>query len=265
MLTAKFPHISSAVSLHNHSTFSDGASSLEEVCRAGKAMGLNILGVSDHWVMPAYEGSDCESWRMKPERLDEYVDTLLKLKNELEDENFSLKIGLEVDFFFENMDEIFAHLNNYPLDYLIGSVHCCGTFPVDHDASDWLPLTQDERDEICEMYWEKLEGAAARKEFLFLGHLDLPKKFALLDNEKYLAHAIRVLDILKEHHGAIELNTSGHFKPCKEAYPSPDIIRAAYAREIPVYLNADAHHCDHLRRNFTEAGELLKSAGYDFR
>ena len=259
-----FPGPGLDYSMHNHSNFSDGASTLEEMCRAAKAAGLKVFGMSDHWVMPAYEGTGTESWRMKHDRLDEYVSTLQKLKAELDDENFTIKIGLEVDFFFENMDEIFAYLKNFPLDYLIGSVHCCGTFPVDHDASDWEPLSPEERNAICEMYWKKLEGAAARKEFLFLGHLDLPKKFAIIDDQVYLAHAARVLDILQQHGGAIELNTSGWFKPCNSPYPGPEILRLASERSIPVIVNADAHHHEHVRRNFENAYSLLKETGYSF-
>ena len=259
-----FPGPGSNYSMHNHSTFSDGASSIEDMCRAAKAAGLKVFGMSDHWVMPAYEGTGTESWRMKHDRLGEYVDALQKLKAELDDDNFTIKIGLEVDFFFENMDEIFAYLKKFPLDYLIGSVHCCGTFPVDHDASDWEPLPPEERNAICEMYWKKMEGAAARKEFLFLGHLDLPKKFALIDDQAYLAHAARVLDILQQTGGAIELNTSGWFKLCASPYPGPEILRLARERNIPVIVNADAHHADHVRRNFENAYSLLKKTGYSF-
>ena len=264
MNTLRFPEVTTSYSLHNHSNFSDGASTLEEMCRAAKASGLTVFGMSDHWVEPAYEGTGTESWRMAHDRLDEYVETLQKLKRSLDDDNFTIKIGLEVDFFFENMDEIFARLKQYPLDYLIGSVHCCGTFPVDHDASDWLPLPQEKRDAICEMYWQKLEGAAKCKEFTFLGHLDLPKKFAIIDNDRYLAHASRVLDILKENGGAIELNTSGWFKPCYSPYPGPEILRLAAERNIPVIVNADAHHYEHVRRNFENAYTLLKETGYSF-
>ena len=259
-----FPGPGIGYSMHNHSNFSDGASSLEEMCRAAKASGLKLLGMSDHWVMPAYEGTGTESWRMKHDRLAEYIETLQKLQKELEDDNFTLKIGLEVDFFFENMDEIIDDLKRYPLDYLIGSVHCCGTFPVDHAAEDWEKLSMDERDAMCEMYWKKMEGAAARKEFLFLGHLDLPKKFALIDNGRYIAHAARVLDILQQNGGAIELNTSGWFKPCAAPYPDLEILKLANARKVPVVVNADAHHADHVRRSFKEAEQLLAEAGYHF-
>ena len=257
-----FPQVELSCSLHNHSDWSDGASSLSEMCQSAKEAGFRVFGVSDHWVIPPYENMDSESWAMAPERLPDYIKTLQKLKAELDDEKFSLKIGLEVDFFFENIDSVLARLKNYPLDYLIGSVHYAGTFPVDHIIDEWLPLSEAEKEEICGIYWQKLAGAAAVKEFDFIGHLDLPKKFGMIDNRKYLPQAFEVLEIIHQNGGAIELNTAGYFKECAEAYPALEIVRRANELKIPVIISADAHAHSHIRRNFTEAAEMLKTAGY---
>lgn len=264
MLEFTYPGPGKGYSLHNHSTFSDGASTLEEVVAAGKASGLKVLGISDHWVEPPYDGTDYLTWAMPHEKLDEYIKTLLDLRKKYEDENFSLKIGLEVDFFFENAEKVYDRLMQYPMDYLIGSVHYSGVFSVDHDAVDWAPLSEDEKAEVCEIYWQKVAGAAEFGKYTFLGHLDLPKKFALIDNSKYIGHAVRVLDIVQKKSGAIELNTSGWFKPCNDPYPTLEILQAACKRNIPAVVNADAHCAEHLQRNFAEGYALLKEAGYDF-
>ena len=140
--------------------------------------------MSDHWVMPAYEGTGTESWRMKHDRLDEYVSTLQKLKAELDDENFTIKIGLEVDFFFENMDEIFAYLKKFPLDYLIGSVHYldCGGQIVSFDKG--LPETIDyirayfdcDALAFAKKYYETVARLPEKASFDILGHFDLITK-----------------------------------------------------------------------------------------
>ncbi len=251
-----------AFSLHNHSSMSDGAGTLEDVCRAGKSMGLRVFGVSDHWVIHPEAGSDAASWRMAPERLPEYVETLLRLRKELEDERFSLKIGLEVDFFFENFREVLAGLEKYPLDYLIGSVHYAGLFPIDHAAEDWTGLAPEEIVRICGEYWRKLEGAARCGAFSFLGHLDLPKKFCYMESGQYIRQACRVLDAAAESSTAIELNTSGWFKPCKAPYPCSEMLHEAALRHIPLLVSADAHHPAHLNRNFAEAERYAVTAGY---
>ena len=249
-------------SYHNHSNWSDGADPLEEICRAGKKAGLREFGVSDHWVEPPGKDYPVINWRMDPERLDSYIETLLALKSELDDDRFTLRIGLEVDFFPENADSVLARLKKYPFDYLIGSVHFSGTFPVDSSRSDWVPLSCEQRDAVCETYWKKLEGAARTGEFSFLGHPDLPKKFAMIDNRKYLPHAQRVFDAAKASHTAIEINTSGWFKDCGEAYPCLPMLREARLRRIPVAVNSDSHSKEHLTRAFDRAFELLGQAGY---
>lgn len=262
MLNFTFPEIGKKLSLHNHSIFSDGASTLEEMVSAGKAAGLGVMGLSDHWVEPPYEGTDYLTWAMPHDKLGEYVDTLLELRKKYETENFKLKIGLEVDFFYENIDAVLNRLKDYPLDYMIGSVHYAGVFSVDHDIVDWMPLGEEEKDEICRTYWNKLKGAADCGKFDFIGHLDLPKKFGMIDNFSYYPQAMEVLDIIQKRSGAIELNTSGWFKQCKEQYPAQTLLQAAYQRNIPVVINADAHCADHVTRNFDEAALELKSAGY---
>ena len=264
MLEFTYPGPGNGYSLHNHSILSDGADTLEEMVAAGKKAGLRVLGISDHWVEPPYDGTDYLSWAMPHEKLGEYVNTLLELRKKYEDENFSLKIGLEVDFFFENIQDVLADLQKYPLDYLIGSVHYTGIFSVDHDIADWVDLSEADIAEICEIYWQKVAGAADCGAFDFLGHLDLPKKFGLVDNSKYYPHALKVLDILQQRSGAIELNTAGWFKQCEEPYPALPLLAEACKRNIPVVVNSDAHCPEHVDRNFCQAYELLKEAGYVF-
>ena len=264
MLDLSFPGAGKGFSLHNHSIFSDGASTLEEMVSAAKNAGLSVFGMSDHWVVPPYDGTDYLTWAMPHEKLPEYVNTLLELRKKYEDDDFKLKIGLEVDFFFENIQDVLADLQKYPLDYLIGSVHYTGVFSVDHDIADWVDLSEADIAEICEIYWQKVAGAAGCGAFDFLGHLDLPKKFGLVDNSKYYPHALKVLDILQQRSGAIELNTAGWFKQCEEPYPALPLLAEACKRNIPVAVNSDAHCPEHVNRNFCQAYELLKEAGYVF-
>lgn len=257
MMKFTYPMMDTTYSLHNHSTFSDGGSTLEEMCQAGKDAGLKVLGISDHWDVPICDGTDWREWCMAHENLDEYVETLLKLKKKYDCADFTVKIGLEVEFYPENIETVLAKLKQYPFDYLIGSVHFTGVFSVDHSADDWIGLTEEDKANICDLYWDKMEKAAACRDFAFLGHLDLPKKYNKIDNTKYFDRALKVLDILQNNNGAIELNTAGWFKDCQEQYPADAILQAALARKIPVIISADAHHHSDITRNFTQAKALL--------
>ena len=62
---------------------------------------------------------------------------------------------------------------------------------------------------------------------------------------------------------AVELNTSGWFKPCADAYPSVDLLKGYRSRNVPVLITADAHEPDHLLRDFPRALLQLTKAEYD--
>ena len=47
--------------------------------------GLKILGFSDHTPMP-YSGGYVSNVKMRPDQLEDYVDTILKLKDEYKDD-----------------------------------------------------------------------------------------------------------------------------------------------------------------------------------
>lgn len=247
-------------SYHNHTSLSDGIATAAVMAKAGKAAGLREMGISDHCAIPP--GEEPPEWSISLASVGEYVEMLQKLKQEMDDENFTLRIGLEVDFFFENTPDLVRDLRKYPLDYLIGAVHYSGSFPIDHEAYEWEELTPEQRDEVCEIYWKKMEGAAASGLFDFIAHPDLPKKFAMIDSGKYLPHAVRFLEAARKSGTPIEINTAGWFKPCAEQYPSFDIIQEAAKRHIPVFISADAHDPAHVTRNFDQAAELLLKAGY---
>ena len=258
-----YPGPLSDFSLHNHTRWSDGKANAEEMCRAAKAAGIRRFGISDHYVRHPERSMMPVSYSIDLSRVDEYCAELERLKKVFNTEDFTLYAGLEVDFFFENIDGVIAELSQYPLDYLIGSVHFSGTFPIDHSEEYWKPLTLDQIDEICRCYWQKMLGAAQCGHFTFLGHLDLPKKFGFLpDPALYFPSAVKVLDAAAANGVGIEINTAGWFKPCGEPYPSSPLLKEAYRRKIPIVIDSDAHDPELVARGFSEARELLRHIGY---
>ena len=249
-------------SYHNHSTWSDGTSTAEEMFLAAKAAGLREFGLSDHWVVHPDKCKDSLSWSIKLDHLDKYVSECLEWKKRLDDENFTIRIGVEVDFFEENWHEVLKQLNNHPFDYLIGAVHYFGTFPIDHSAPPWQALDQQQIDAVWQGYWRKIRNLAATCDCDFLAHLDLPKKFNFLPTEAYQGELEETLLVLQKYDLPIEVNTGGWAKPCAECYPGKAGLQRACQLGIPVLVNADAHQKEHITRFFPEAEKLLKDCGY---
>ncbi len=61
---------------------------------------------------------------------------------------------------------------------------------------------------------------------------------------------------------AIELNTAGLRKDCKEIYPSREILQLAFQKGMPITFGSDAHAPGEVGMNFAEAIQLAREVGY---
>jgi histidinol-phosphatase (PHP family) len=245
-------------SYHNHTIWSDGASTVEEMIDGARRAGLKELGISDHFAL-APEGRRL-SWAMAPESLEAYVAHVQRAMAATDD--LTIRLGLEVDYFPETIERIKKHLSLYPFDYLIASVHFVDDFPLDLDAQPWEELSQDFRNRIWRCYWRYLGNAAQSGFFDIIGHFDLPKKFKFYPSVDLTEDALAALDAIAAANMAIEINCSGWDKPVQEAYPSPFYLQEANRRKIPLIISTDAHSSGDVARNFDRARELAVSAGY---
>ena len=109
---------------------------------------------------------------------------------------------------------------------------------------------------------KKIRLAAESGLYSFIGHLDLPKKFCFYPTYDYTDEALAALNAIKKAGIPMEINTAGWAKPCKSAYPSMNIVKAAHEMGIPMLISADAHDTRHVTRFFQEAEQCLREAGY---
>jgi histidinol-phosphatase (PHP family) len=72
----------------------------------------------------------------------------------------------------------------------------------------------------------------------------------------------KFLNAAKTHDVAMELNTAGLRKDCKEIYPSANIVQLAKKMGVPITFASDAHAPNEVGMNFSEAVALAKNAGY---
>ena len=141
----------------------------------------------------------------------------------------------------------------HPWDYFIGSVHYISdSWAIDNPAEiakwkDREPL------EVWTAYFERLTLAAESGLFDIIGHADLCKKFAFYPRQDCTPLFTRFLQAAKRRGLAIELNTAGLRKDCREIYPSPRIVHLAAQLGVPI--------CLRLRRPCPERGrpELRRS------
>ena len=228
-----------------------------EYARRAVEIGLSEIGFTDHSPMPR---DDFDDWRMSDRQLDEYV-----AKVRLAQETFpqlTVRLGLEVDYLPGQEDWIRELAARHPWDYFIGSVHYISdSWDIDNPAklSEWK-----KRDvfEVWTIYFERLAQAAKSGLFQIIGHADLPKKFGLRPAQDCRPLYRGFVLAAAEAGCAVELNTAGLRKDCREIYPSRALLQLAAERKVPITFGSDAHAPSEVGSAFHEALALARSVGY---
>lgn len=242
---------------HNHTNWSDGVASLDEIVERAVELGVDELGISDHYVL--HPSGLVPEWSMAPETVGAYAERVLSHRG---NDDLAIRLGLEIDYFPGHENAIRGALAGIPFDYLIGSVHEVDGFGIDARAETWNELDEDEQNEKHRAYWRAERMLAESGLFTIVAHLDLSKKFGHRPTIDLRDEIARTLDAIAASGLVVELNTAGWHKPCRDGYPSLDILKQCRQRRIPVTLSSDAHDPDHLLRDFTRGRDRLREAGY---
>lgn len=229
----------------------------EDYARHALRLGLTEIGFADHAPMAR---DDFDDWRMRRDQLAVYVEKVRKAQRDFP--ALTIRLALEVDYLPGHEDWIRDLAAQHPWDYLIGSVHyVTETWSVDHPGQlqEWAA---HEVFDVWTEYFRRLTLLAESKLCDIIGHADLPKKFGHRPARDCTPLFTTMLDAARQSNCAIELNTAGLRKDCREIYPSPEILRLAHARGVPITFGSDAHAPEEVGLNFPEAVALARQVGY---
>jgi len=228
-----------------------------EYARQAVALGFTEIGFSDHSPMPR---DDFDNWRMFDRQLDEYVANIRQVQKDFPE--LTIRLALEVDYLPGGEDWIRQLAARHPWDYFIGSVHYVSDSWAIDDPQKLSEWKHRDPQEVWATYFERLTMAAASGLFEIIGHADLPKKFGHRPPANELALCEQFLATAKQHNCAIELNTAGLRKDCREIYPSRQILELAHRTGVPITFGSDAHAPGEVGMNFADAVRLARSVGY---
>ncbi len=202
-------------SLHNHSTYSDGAHTLRQMAEAARAMGLEYFGICDH------SRSLVIANGLSIERLREQGEEVRALNAEFAADggpSFRLFHGSECDILrdgdLDYPDEVLADL-----DLVVASVHT------------HFNMTEDEAT-------ERIVRAVSNPHVDILGH---PTGRLLLAREGYPIDHRLVIDACAAHGVAIELNANPYRLDLDWRW-----VREATSHGVLIAINPDAHSIDGL-------------------
>ncbi len=242
---------------HNHSKWSDGRSTFAELYKRAEAVGVNELGLSDHFCL--YPDGRVPDWSLDPSQFEDYLSDVGSFKNH---GNLAIRVGLEYDWFEGHDPTIRPLVERIPLDYRIGSVHHVEQEQFDMSIEYWSNKSPEERDNVYRKYWNQIQEMASSGLFDIAAHLDLPKKLGFYPQADISDVIDEALEAIRENDLVVELNTAGFGKPCADGYPSLEILKRCKAKEIPVTLSADGHQPEHILYEFERGLARLKEASY---
>ena len=266
--------------LHTHSRFSDGSDEPASYVIAALDQKMSALGFSDHSPLP-FENH----FALRENEVDTYCNTILELKKKyasgstIDPCNIRIFLGLEIDF-IPGTALPFSHFaDNFPLDFIIGSVHLVRNgAPLDLwfiDGPD--PATYDEGlDNLFNgdiragvtAYYHQINEMLENNKMDIIGHLDKIKmhnqgKLFREDEPWYIALVDETLDLIKEKGVIVEVNTRGIYKKRSDSlFPGPAILKKIHELDIPVVISSDAHQPAEVSMLFEETAELLYRIGF---
>lgn len=197
--------------LHMHSTWSDGAHSIEEMAEACRARGYQYMAITDHsQYLKVANG-------LTPERLLKQREEIKNLNEKYDD--FLILSGVEMDILpdgtLDYEDDILSEM-----DFVIASIHSAFSQP---------------REKIM----ERLKTALTNNHVDLIAH---PTGRKIGRREGYDVDIDMLIELAKETNTALELNANPNRLDLASEY-----LRKAQEAGVKILINTDAHKMDTLK------------------
>lgn len=246
-------------SLHTHTLYCDGKSTVEEMINSAVEKGFSYIGFSGHG-HTTFDSSYC----MSKENEEKYFKEINCLKEKYKDK-IQILCGIERDLF----SDYFVH----QFDYEIASVHYikCGEklFDVDNTAQIQNQCIKDYFDNDPYAYAEEYYRLVSQLKGSLIGHFDLLTKFDRNNEifspkeERYKKAALEALEILLEKDVVFEVNTGAMSRGYKDApYPDRWILEEMKKRGAKIILTSDCHDAKNLDYGYDMAEKILCKIGF---
>jgi histidinol-phosphatase (PHP family) len=223
--------------------------------------GLQVIGISDHSPYFASPEEQAQPLIAMPKsEFPNYINEVLHLKKKYQGK-IEVLLGVESDFFPEHASIYKQVYDQYPFDYIIGSVHLSNGVSI-FNKKRWKGLNEEQRIREKETYYDLIQQSVRSGMFDVLGHIDAMKGFYPEFSDIPTKAVDETLKVIAEHDIAFEINTSGSTKFCGGWYPADDILERALHYGIHVTFGSDAHIPDRVGDEWELVAARLKEIGF---
>ncbi|GAV22495.1 histidinol-phosphatase [Carboxydothermus pertinax] len=188
----------------------------------------------------------------KEDWLKVYFDELLDLREVYKSYGLNVKIGLEVGYFEGIEEKIIKLKENYPFDFIMGSIHTLDHIAISSKKEAPSLFSRLSAEEILEKYFKRLENLIQSGLFEVIGHLDLFLRYGIsfygLKNLLIFNERIRnVFLLIKKRELVIELNSSSLRRGYDFIHPHQFFLKKLISLGIDKFvIGSDAHSLSEL-------------------
>lgn len=241
---------------HTHTTrcrhaFGKDRDYVEKAIKAG----ISVLGFSDHAPMIFPDKDYYSNFRMFPDDVPDYVNSINLLKKEYED-RIEIHLGFEIEYLPKLFDKTLEWLNGYGYEYLILGQHF--TDNEYEEGSHYCGAPTD-NDKLFNKYINQALAGLATGKFLYLAHPDLFKYTG--PDDVYIEKMTYFCKELKKLGYPLEFNLLGYSQ--HRNYPDKRFWEIVAETGNDVLIGFDAHSPESFqnKRLYNNAVKYLAKLG----
>ncbi|MBD3345739.1 MAG: histidinol-phosphatase HisJ family protein [Chitinivibrionales bacterium] len=255
------------VDYHVHTPYCGHAQGkIVEYIESAIAAELTEIGFADHlgrYYLSRSQKRRYWDWGMDEAACERYFEEISGLQDAYKDD-ITIKIGLEVDYVAGVEDIAEKITDQFPFDFLLGSLHCIPRFGWRHLAE----TSVDDTSKIFAEYFIQACECLKSDTFQTLAHLDFIWRYTKWPRRK----TIDVFKLINEtvacaaqSNSCIEINANGYLwsqlYQVRGGDPFEHMVKAIKEYKVPITIGSDAHSPAHVAKIFPQLIEYLRHWG----
>lgn len=234
---------------------------VESYIKTAELRGIDEIAFTTHLII---SGPDVDTGICK-EEIPEYVGEIWEAQ---ETTDVRLRVGFEVDYFPHEERRLESLLDEYDLDFVLGSVHVVNGWDIGKKDEVKRFFLERPLEEAVDEYFETWRSAVESGLFDVMAHPDYFRrsicKFRKPINwQEYGSMVFESIESLASNDVGFEINTSGYRHGIGDNFPIRGFLMAAREAGVKrVTVGSDSHITETLGCGLCEAVEELKDVGF---